>query len=689
MPDADAFHEVDLLLRHGIFPGTQLTTRTGLKNKGSALKANVRTRPLFPRLLSTSYLALALATHAHSLQAQQPYDFANQVESIAYPGPGEAKAPPLAPRRAGRPPRPYTVLLDPVSAAKAAAETGTPQRQGTPLKIGFGREITELGTAEKTVSRLNWEDMPQGGKMAAISITSPQAKGLRLGILILSLPANAVLRFYSQKGDAAVEVTGAEILKLIKTNLDAGDNSDNARTYWSPHIESEEVTVEIDLPPGVDPNAVSIAIPRTSHMFRSFMAPQSGNMEKSVGSSASCELDVSCYSSAWGSVSNATAQMSYVSSIDGGSYVCSGTLLNNTRADYTPYFLSADHCISSQTTASTLNTVWFYRSMGCTSSIPNPDAQLLSSGATLLYASANTDTSFMRLNGAPPSGAVYAGWMANAQSAGAAVTGIHHPQGDLQKISFGALGGFESCTAIDPATDAYNCSPSSSGNFLAINFSAGIVEGGSSGSGLFVTSGGSHYLVGQMLGYTASCGNPSGRVDYGRFDFAYFTALTQWLNPDGIAPDVLLKEYLYKDGSYFYSAVPAEQQVVESGQLGPGWAATGNNFNVWMRKQPAGSYPVCRFRGDNITVSGWGHFYTALPSECTAVRNGSAPFWLYDGIGFYAYLPSGTCPAGTITIYRQYNPVLHNHHFQTSNQLSTQMQAAGWTMEGIPFCVGM
>ncbi len=149
-----------------------------------------------------------------------------------------------------------------------------------------------------------------------------------------------------------------------------------------------------------------------------------------------------------------------------------------------------------------------------------------------------------------------------------------------------------------------------------------------------------------------------------------------------------LREYSYQDGSYFYSALPAEQQTIESGQLGSGWVVTGNRFKVMISSKLAGSFPVCRFRGDSITVPGWGHFYTALPSECEALSNGSVPFWIKEGFGFYAYLPATTgCPQGTTALYRQYNPSLHNHHFQTSNLLNAQQQAAGWTMEGIPFCV--
>jgi len=51
---------------------------------------------------------------------------------------------------------------------------------------------------------------------------------------------------------------------------------------------------------------------------------------------------------------------------DGSSYACSGTLVADTdTASVVPYFLTANHCISTQTSASTMQSYWFYRSSAC------------------------------------------------------------------------------------------------------------------------------------------------------------------------------------------------------------------------------------------------------------------------------------------------------------------------------------
>ena len=463
---------------------------------------------------------IALPSHAQPFQPVP--DRAESFTRPAYRGDDES---PFKPRRASAFPPPHSITIGPVFHEKISAETGAAPRPGTPHKIGFGRDIAELGRTADTAARLQWQNTPQGGKIAAFSITSPQAAGVRLGVLVRRLPAEATLRFYPQGAGAAYEISAKEVLESLQRNLDAGDSSDEARTYWSPYVEGEEATLEIELPLGISPDALEIAIPRVSHFFSFPLAAQGENITK-IGQAASCEIDVSCYSD-WGGESNATARMIFVNS--GSSYSCSGTLLNDTVSSGTPYFLSANHCISKQTVASTLQTYWFYRSTACNSGSLNPGYQTRTGGATLLYAGNATDTSFMQLRSTPPAGAVYAAWSAVAPSTGISVTGIHHPKADLQKISFGSLQSYQVCT--NSSTGIFSCSEASqaNGQYLNIVYAAGGVESGSSGSGLFRTIGSSHYLIGQLYGGDSSCSNPSGENEYGRFDRAYNAALYQWL----------------------------------------------------------------------------------------------------------------------------------------------------------------
>jgi hypothetical protein len=230
----------------------------------------------------------------------------------------------------------------------------------------------------------------------------------------------------------------------------------------------------------------------------------------------------------------AVARMNFI--MGGANYYCTGTLLNNAKQDRTPYFVTANHCISTQSAASTLQTDWNFRSASCGGSQTSSSYQRISGGATLLYntTSTTTDTSFMRLNNNPPSSTLLAGWNSSTPGAsvGTSVFGIHHPKGDLEKYSSGSIVGFVSCGTANAAGEVpcTKDSPTLGNNgFYNVIWSQGTEEEGSSGSALFTSSG--HQFIGQLSNGSADCSNPSGDNRYGRFDLPYNAALYKWLNP--------------------------------------------------------------------------------------------------------------------------------------------------------------
>lgn len=445
------------------------------------------------------------------------------VESMTLGSPSDAPPQvPTAERRAadggGRVVLDALVPLGPLRGAKP----------GEPRRIGYGRDVPHTDSAAKTGAQLAWRPVPGGGLAGQITFTSPQALGLRLGLLVQRLPAQATLRFYALASPATLEVPAREVLAVLKRNRDAGDDSAAARLYWSPQVEGDEITMEVELPPGVPASAVELSVPRLSHLFRDPLAGAGENTPQAIGDSAACEADVSCH--AYSTESNAVARMSFVGS-DGGSYWCSGTLLNDRASSGTPYFLTANHCIPKQAVASTLETNWFFRSSACNSGALHPGTRTLRGGATLLWASAATDTAFLRLAGTPPPGVTYAAWSPDAVALGTDVAGVHHPRGDLQKISLGSVTAYGDCRVTD-ASGSFTCTQASqsTGEFVNVRNAVGTTEGGSSGSALFQTIGGSRYVVGQLYGGNSSCTNTAGSNFYGRFDVAYNAALHQWLD---------------------------------------------------------------------------------------------------------------------------------------------------------------
>lgn len=412
------------------------------------------------------------------------------------------------------------VVLGPV-AGGAMAQKSMALGAAEP-QIGVGRDVSALAAYSDFSALLRWIDTERGTRIAALSVTAQGAKGVRLGVLVRELPAGAVLRFYAQGGHSVAEVTRQQIMATIDRNLQAGTPDEAAHTYWSPDFGGPETTVEVEIPVSAAAASVKLAVPRLSHYVLSPDETEARGLAK-VGESGSCEVDVMCKPE-FLDQSRSVMRMIFVR--DANTYLCSGTLLNDIRSSGTPYLLSANHCISTQVEASSVITDWFYRSAACNSGTVGAGAQRRMGGATLLHANAATDTSFMRLNDAPPPGVVYAGAYFGSLDAGLSLAGVHHPKGDLQKFSQGYLLRFSTCSG-----ELCDASDRNQGTFLTMGWHQGVTEGGSSGSGLFHTIGDKRYVVGQLYGGASSCQAPAGQDHYGRFDVAYRSALKQWLNP--------------------------------------------------------------------------------------------------------------------------------------------------------------
>jgi lysyl endopeptidase len=581
--------------------------------------------------------------------ARTPVEMAGLVTRVdGYQPAAVARAQTIGlPSRGERPPSRKIKLLSIGSAQRSVDSDHAP---GTPFQVGVARDVPETSDSTSMSRALKWQP-GRRGTAAAISFTSQGAAGVRVGMIVRKLPAGAVVRGYPEGADTAFEISGATILTAIDRNRDAGDLSDAGRTYWTPVVESEELTLEIALPVGVSVDAVDVSVPRLSHL----QVRISKLEETKVGLAASCEVDVSCVSGV-DNAARSTARMIFTDR--GLTYACTGTLLNDAASSGTPYFLSANHCISNQTVASSLSTYWFYRSTSCNSGILNPDFQVLDSGAKLLYASESTDTSFMQLIGAPPVGAGYSGWMVSGASAGDDVIGIHHPRADMQKYDRGTVSTFGTCTPN--GLDSFQCVPASqtTAGFLNSKLTVGTTEPGSSGSGLFAVVNGSPFLVAQLYGGSASCSNQAGSNWYGRLQIAYYAALNRWLGasgPPAVARTPVYRFYNASTGAHFFTQSTAERDSVIAGN--PSYRYEGVALYAYG-SQISGSSPVYRLYNTRTGM----HFYTISAAERDNVL-ATDNSYSYEGVSWYAQGASG----GTGTaVYRFYNSVKGTHFYTIS-----------------------
>lgn len=412
------------------------------------------------------------------------------------------------------------VVLGPLTGAKAVAATG----KGVALQIGQARAVAATASAADLAARLSWLTLDDGTQVAALAFATDGAQAVRLGVLVRQLPEGAVLRFYGVDGSPVVEMTAADVAALRQRNQAAGLAGDAARMVWGPDTSGAVSTLEVQLPAGAATSQVQLAVPTLSHLSQTVaQVLQSDKDTAEIGDAGSCNLDVMC-SADLQAESRSVAKMLFTE--DGDTYLCTGTLMNDTRGSQTPYFLTANHCISTQASASSLVTYWFFRAASCNSS-PAYDAAMtrVTGGAQLLYSDSSVDTTLLQLNSAPPAKVVYAGsYFGTGTVAGVGVVGVHHPKGDLQKYSVGAVGGYANCGD----NSCYGAS-ADSGTMYQIGWSQGTTEGGSSGSAIFTLLGSTRYVVGALHGGSSSCQNPGGSDFYGRFDRAYYRGVGTWL----------------------------------------------------------------------------------------------------------------------------------------------------------------
>ena len=249
------------------------------------------------------------------------------------------------------------VALGPLSVTDAPGEGSA---QDAPRQVGFARTVGELQTAQGVKRQLQWARLPEGGAIAAVSVTSPGAVAVRAALRVGDLPPTAMLRF-SAPGDAAARDVPAEaLLAALQRNRDAGESGAAARTYWSPVVAGDTIVIEVEIPRGADPDAVAFTTPLVSHL-----TVRPGGAEGAPEAQA-------------------------IFTTDGASFACPGVLVGGAR-DGSRYLLTRERCVSTQAEASSVQAFWTGGGTAAQSGV----------GASLLYASIDTDTAFLLLDSPP------------------------------------------------------------------------------------------------------------------------------------------------------------------------------------------------------------------------------------------------------------------------------------------------
>jgi hypothetical protein len=297
---------------------------------------------------------------------------------------------------------------------------------------------------------------------------------------------------------------------------------ENPGLVWTPSTAGEAQSVELFVPGTRRPSGDTGLVHDISHLFVDpFLPTAPAGAEKLL----SCHQNYSCVTNSDAAISGkAVVKMAYTAA-DGGSYVCSGSMLNDTGG-VGRYFATAYHCISVQSEASSLQFGWFYEQL-CNATTINPSFTT-TQGATLLRANLDNDFTLLQVTGGIPAGVPLLGWDSSNLSGGAGVFGIHHPAGFFKSYSNGGTIGKQTVSA-----------PLGTGQVLTVTgnrveWTGGNVEGGSSGSPLFTGTG---VFRGTLsIGPRVPACTGTRWAVYTDFSLAY-PLFRQWLNPSAQASD--------------------------------------------------------------------------------------------------------------------------------------------------------
>lgn len=403
----------------------------------------------------------------------------------------------------------------------------SPQIKAT--QIGIGRQLAGEGIGGTTPA-LRWIPLKSGGAVARLLVHSPDALGLRVGLQVTGLHPHVELRFGGSDTPSRVVA--------VMSAAQAQQSADAQGIYWSPATDGITQIIEVYRPAHVTAAQARLQAPQLSHLLAN--SENNFKIVEKIGESASCNIDAVCRVDSLGpayvQAKNAVAHMMFNAYTTAGgihgTYICTGTLLNDTTpGTQVPWFYTADHCFSGGSNgvpvqdrakvALSLNTYWGYENSTCGTN-NGVRANPLTGGADVMFHDDNVDALLLRLRNAPPASATFAGWDASTLAANATVIALHHPSGDAKKYSRG-----------QHVTDVY---PEN----YTVGWQEGTTEGGSSGSGLFTLYRDNSYrLRGGLYGGSASCANSgslsttTNRDHYSRLDLI-FPQIKQWIAADPV-----------------------------------------------------------------------------------------------------------------------------------------------------------
>ena len=433
-----------------------------------------------------------------------------------------------------------------------------------------------------------WTSLPNGDQLWQLELRVANALGLFVVFENFNLPAGAKLFGYSPRTN---EKLGAY---TERNNKPHGE-------FMLGMISGKVLRLEYLVPVA----SVGPQLKAPFKIKKLYVAYNTDHIEPSdyefktydgFGDAMGCHININCtQGNAWQDHKRGVVRMLRV--FEEGIGWCTGSLVNNTNQDGTPYVLSAFHCIAGATPLLNLWRFDFnYEFSGCNDEAIEPIRYSMQ-GCQYRSGREESDFLLLELDDVIPQfyNVYFHGWDRNDTAIPAGMTGIHHPRGDVKKISTST----QPITIFNNSIIWSNSVTTPPNHHFRVLLSEGTIEDGSSGSALFNENG---LIVGQLHGGNAGC-NTSNTTYYGRLSMSWEegasadTRLRDWLDPANTGQTTIAQ--------YEYPAATLSGKVALPNGTGVQFvkvAATGPSLADTVETDANGNYTFPNIRDNEPIV---------------------------------------------------------------------------------------